>query len=225
MVLLKPVMEVICPPLVPDQVEGREAPHTHGITSTSSYVFANGDSGSGRSSTEPVDPSPSQSPSVNFDGSGTIDGNGGVFSPATFGLGVGFDLSGEQFNTRPEDIRFSNGGEERISGVERLTNGDGEEELKRQSIDKVDDLLAMLEREGGDSPTSPEDEIDGGLSIDEVLARARERGDGEECGLEEEDSGDSSEDEDIVTEFPISNGGNSSLAEVFLSILIECLVF
>ena len=27
------------------QVEGREAPHTHGITSTSSYVFANGDSG------------------------------------------------------------------------------------------------------------------------------------------------------------------------------------
>ena len=109
--------------------------------------------------------------------------------------------------------------------MERLTNGDGEEELKRQSIDKVDDLLAMLEREGGDSPTSPEDEIDGGLSIDEVLARARERGDGEECGLEEEDSGDSSEEEDIVTEFPISNGGNSSLAEVFLSVLIECLVF
>ena len=32
---------------------------------------------------------------------------------------------------------------------------------------QVDDLLAMLEREGGDSP-SPEDEIDGGLSIDEV---------------------------------------------------------
>ena len=52
----------------------------------------------------------------------------------------------------------------------------------------------------------------------QVLARARERGDGEECGLEEEDSGDSSEEEDIVTEFPISNGGNSSLAEVFLSI-------
>jgi len=218
-VLLKPVMELICPPLVPDEAEGREAPHTHGITSTSSYVFANGDSGSGRSSTEPAqdnDPSPSQSPSVKFDGSGAADGgSGGVFSPATFGLGNGFDLSGEQFNTRPEDIRFSNGGEERISGVEKLTNGDGEEELKRQSIDKVDDLLAMLEREGGDSP-SPEDEIDGGLSIDEVLARARERGDGEECGLEEEEDSDrdSSEEEDIVTEFPISNGGNSSLAEV-----------
>ena len=67
MVLLKPVKELICPPLVPAevrvkagpsfegeqksfegeqlQVEGREAPHTHGITSTSSYVFANGDSG------------------------------------------------------------------------------------------------------------------------------------------------------------------------------------
>ena len=60
MVLLKPVMELICPPLVPDEVrvkagpsfegeqiqaDGREAPHTHGITSTSSYVFANGDSG------------------------------------------------------------------------------------------------------------------------------------------------------------------------------------
>ena len=34
-------------------------------------------------------------------------------------------------------------------------------------LPQVDDLLAMLEREGGDSP-SPEDEIDGGLSIDEV---------------------------------------------------------
>ena len=34
--------------------------------------------------------------------------------------------------------RFSNGGEERISGVKRLTNGDGEEELKRQSINKVE---------------------------------------------------------------------------------------
>ena len=57
----------------------------------------------------------------------------------------------------------------------------------------------------------------------QVLARARERGDGEECGLdedEEEESGDSSEEEDIVTEFPISNGGNSSLAEVCLPSLI-----
>ena len=71
-VLLKPIKELICPPLVPDEVrflmrailvglklaffessfqremtqaEGREAPHTHGITSTSSYVFANGDTG------------------------------------------------------------------------------------------------------------------------------------------------------------------------------------
>ena len=54
----------------------------------------------------------------------------------------------------------------------------------------------------------------------QVLARARKRGDGEECGLEEEekDSGDSSGEEDIVTEFPISNGGNSSLAEVSSSL-------
>ena len=54
--------------------------------------------------------------------------------------------------------------------------------------------------------------------IPQVLARARERGDGEECGLEEEEDSDrdSSEEEDIVTEFPISNGGNSSLAEVCL---------
>ena len=66
----------------------------------------------------------------------------------------------------------------------------------------------------------------------QVLARARERGDGEECGLdedEEEESGDSSEEEDIVTEFPISNGGNSSLAEVCLPSLIAlssiCSVF
>merc|ERR1719209_786704 len=218
-VLLKPIKELICPPLVPEEVEGRDAPHTHGITSTSNYVFANGDTGSGRSSTEPNqdDPSPAQSPSIKFDGSSdaTDGSNGGVFSPATFGLGNGFDLSGEQFDTRPEDIRFSNGGEERISGVEKLPNGDMEEELKRQSIDKVDDLLAMLDREGGDSP-SPEDDIEGGLSIDEVLARARERGDGEECGLEEEEeeSGDSSEEEDIITDFPITNGGNSNLAEV-----------
>ena len=56
----------------------------------------------------------------------------------------------------------------------------------------------------------------------QVLARARERGDGEECGLEEEDSDrDSSEEEDIVTEFPISNGGNSSLAEVCLPSLLN----
>merc|ERR1719462_855341 len=218
-VLLKPVKELICPPLVPEEAEGRDAPHTHGITSTSNYVFANGDAGSGRSSTEPNqdDPSPAQSPSIKFDGSSdaTDGSNGGVFSPATFGLGNGFDLSGEQFDTRPEDIRFSNGGEERISGVEKLPNGDVEEELKRQSIDKVDDLLAMLDREGGDSP-SPEDDVEGGLSIDEVLARARERGDGEECGLEEEEeeSGDSSEEEDIITDFPITNGGNSNLAEV-----------
>merc|ERR1719317_1203757 len=217
-VLLKPIKELICPPLVPEEAEGRDAPHTHGITSTSNYVFANGDTGSGRSSTEPNqdDPSPAQSPSIKFDGSSdaTDGSNGGVFSPATFGLGNGFDLSGEQFDTRPEDIRFSNGGEERISGVEKLPNGDMEEELKRQSIDKVDDLLAMLDREGGDSP-SPEDDIEGGLSIDEVLARARERGDGEECGLEEEEeSGDSSEEEDIITDFPITNGGNSNLAEV-----------
>ena len=27
------------------QAEGRDAPHTHGITSTSNYVFANGDTG------------------------------------------------------------------------------------------------------------------------------------------------------------------------------------
>ena len=56
----------------------------------------------------------------------------------------------------------------------------------------------------------------------QVLARARERGDGEECGLEEEDSDrDSSEEDDIVTEFPISNGGNSSLAEVCLPSLLN----
>ena len=48
-----------------------------------------------------------------------------------------------------------------------------------------------------------------------VLARAREQGEGEECGgLEEGDSGESSEEEeDIVTDFPINNG-NSVLGEV-----------
>ena len=44
--------------------------------------------------------------SIIFLCSDATDGsNGGVFSPATFGLGNGFDLSGEQFDTRPEDIR------------------------------------------------------------------------------------------------------------------------
>ena len=73
--------------------------------------------------------------------------------------------------------------------MEKLPNGDMEEELKRQSIDKVDyfrishkvkdlfsqvdDLLAMLDREGGDSP-SPEEDIEGGLSIDEVWISLRE---------------------------------------------------
>ena len=48
----------------------------------------------------------------------------------------------------------------------------------------------------------------------QVLARAREQGEGEECGgLEEGDSGESSEEEDIVTDFPINNG-NTVLGEV-----------
>ena len=39
---------------------------------------------------------------------------------------------------------------------------------------------------------------------------------------EEEDSErDSSEEEDIVTEFPISNGGNSNLAEVSSPIILS----
>ena len=164
-------MEVICPPLVPDQVEGREAPHTHGITSTSSYVFANGDSGSGRSSTEPtnVDPSPSQSPSVNFDGRwslffGHLDHDSCLLAviqlTATVECSVRLllelamvlicpgssSIQGRRkrsqycrFLSSVNSIgRFSYGGEEGISGVERLTNGDGEEELKRQSINKVE---------------------------------------------------------------------------------------
>jgi len=224
-ILLKPVQELILPPLVPDQCDGRDSPHTHGITSTSDYVFRDS-SGSGRTSTEPT---PTQadslpSPTIRFDTSlqNGVDGEvGGVFSPANaFSLGNGFDLSGEQFNTNLEDIRFSNGSTgERISGVE-LLNGPGEpseeEMLKKQSIDKVDDLLKMLDREGGDSP-SPEDEVDGGLSLDEVLARAREQGDtgdfDQADGGEAEDSGDSSEEEDIVTEFKNTNGGNTNISE------------
>ena len=202
-VLLKPLQEIVCPPLCPDQVDGREAPHTHGITSTSAYVLGN--PGSGRNSAEPAE-QVEVSPSVKFD-----QGEGGVFSPAFGALGNGFDMSGEQFDTNLEDIRLSNGSHgDRISGVDRLStfaNGaEGEEELKRQSIDKVDDLLAMLDREGGESPC-PGDEVDG-LSLDEVLARAREQGGGDDCGevVSSGDSGDSSEEEDIVTEFPITNG-------------------
>jgi len=220
-ILLKSVQELVVPPLVPDQVEGRDTPHSHGITSTSDYVFRVS-GGSGRSSTEPnpghtEDPLPS--PTVKFDSSGHNGvgcESGGVFSPATaFSLGNGFDMSEEQFNTNPEEIRLSNGSsttDERISGVELLNGDDGldQEMLKKQSIDKVDDLLKMLDREDEDSP-NPEDDVDGGLSLDEVLARARDRGDTEEC---EEDSGETSEEEDIVTDFPNINGGNNSLGEV-----------
>jgi len=221
-ILLKSVQELVVPPLVPDQVEGRDTPHSHGITSTSDYVFRVS-AGSGRSSTEPnpghTEEDPLPSPTVKFDSSGHNGvgcESGGVFSPHTaFSLGNGFDMEEEQFNTNPEEIRLSNGSsttDERISGVELLNGDDGldQEMLKKQSIDKVDDLLKMLDREDEDSP-NPEDDVDGGLSLDEVLARARDRGDTEDC---EEDSGETSEEEDIVTDFPNINGGNNSLGEV-----------
>jgi hypothetical protein len=214
-VLLKPVQELVCPPLVPDQVDGRSDPHTYGITSTSEYVLGAPEGGSsGRSSTEP-DGDALPSPTVRFDG----EGAGAAFSPAAFDVGNGFDISGEQFNTNLEDVRFSNGGcfseDERVSGVELFSTGEAarkeSEELKRQSIDKVDDLLAMLDREGGrSSPEGAEDDADGGLSLDEVLARAREQGGGELCEEGEEgDSADSSEEEDIVTEFPTGVSGSA----------------
>ena len=44
-----------------------------------------------------------------------------------------------------------------------------------------------------------------------MLARARDQGDTEDC---EGDSGETSEEEDIVTDFPTVNGGNISLGEV-----------
>ena len=47
-----------------------------------------------------------------------------------------------------------------------------------------------------------------------MLTKAREQGDGEEC--EEDEDQDSSEEEDVVTEFPAVNGigNNTSSSEV-----------
>ena len=61
----------------------------------------------------------------------TDGSNGGVFSPATFGLGNGFDLSGEQFDTRPEDIRCER---RNISGTDSKILADSVTAAKRESV-------------------------------------------------------------------------------------------
>jgi len=198
-VFLKPVEEVISLGKLTNRSSGSAEPDIAGITSTSDFVFSTG----GRDSLEPSKDKPDfTSPNVSF----ANPEGGAMFSPDPFGhagsLGNGFNLSSENFDNNIEDKRFSNESNERIS-EEAFNNDHMAELLKKQSIDKVDDLLKMLDRED----SSPTPENDDAIPLEEILARGREQPEDQVDGVE--DDLDSSDDE-IVELRRNGNGGNSS---------------
>jgi len=167
--------------------EGDKPVDITGITSTCTYVSGS-DYVDGRQSLEPsTKQSDVSSPGIDFSGEG---GGGGIFSPDPFGNAGqnGFDLSKEEFDTRLSNEKEGRFSEEsvRISGISELSD----EVLKKKSIDKVDDLLAMLDREDC-SPNQEEEK-----SLEEVLAVARERDDEEIDGVDTVDS-DSDSDQEV----------------------------
>merc|ERR1719450_1825756 len=109
------------------------------------------------------------SPNVSF----TSTEGGAMFSPDPFGqagsLGNGFNISSETFDNNIEDKRFSNESERPSDEIFSADNMG--ELLKKQSIDKVDDLLKMLDREDS-SPIPDEDDA---RPLEEILAAAREQ--------------------------------------------------
>ena len=197
-VFLKPLDEVMKLGKLTKRASGSAEPDIEGITTTSEYVFSTG----GRDSLEPSKDKPDfTSPNVNF----TSEEGGGMFSPDPFGnaehsLGNGFNMSSENFDNQIEDKRFSNESE-RISGVEAFNNDHMNELLNKQSIDKVGDLLKMLDRED----SSPTPENDDARPLEEILAAAREQPEDQVDGVE--DDLDSSDDEIVELR---RNGGNSS---------------
>jgi len=207
-VFLKSVEEVIKLGKLSNRASGFAEPDINGITTTSEYVFSTG----GRDSLEPSKDKPDfTSPNVNF----TSEEGGAMFSPDPFGhaehtLGNGFNMSSENFDNKIEDKRFSNESE-RISGVEAFGNDHMNELLNKQSIDKVDDLLKMLDRED----SSPTPDNDDARPLEEILAAAREQPEDQVDGVE--DDLDSSDDEIVELRRngnSSSSSGNSQLEEV-----------
>jgi len=206
-VFLKPVEEVIKLGKLSSRSNGSAEADISGITSTSEYVFSVG----GRVSIEPSKDKPDfTSPNVSF---ASIEG-GAMFSPDPFGnagnLGNGFNLSSESFDNNIEDKRFSN--ENERPSDEAFSSANMAELLKKQSIDKVDDLLKMLNRE--DSSPTPDNEDDA-RPLEEILAVAREQSVDNVDGVEDDDSSD-----DEIVELrrnganSSSSSGNSQLEEV-----------
>ena len=201
-VFIRPVEELIARGR--QQAAGLETPDIGGISSTSNYVFW-----SSRESLEPSrDKSDFISPNVSF---GNQDGGGVMFSPDPFANiqspGAGFNFSGEAFDNKIEDQRLSGESQDRIS-EEHM-----QEILKQQSIDKVDDLIKMLDREDC-SPTPDEDDA---RPLEEILAAARLQPQDEVDGVVDDD--DSSDDE--IVDFgacdQLNNGsapGNIQLEEI-----------
>jgi len=196
-VFLKPVEELINLGKLSKRASGSAEADIAGITSTSTFVFSAG----GRESLEPSKDKPDfTSPNVSF-----ANPEGGVmFSPDPFGqagsLGNGFNMSSENFDNNIEDKRFSN--ESERPSDEAFNNDNMAELLKKQSIDKVDDLLKMLDRE--DSSPTPDNDDDA-RPLEEILAAGREQPDDQVDGVE--DDPDSSDDEIVELR---RNGGNSS---------------
>jgi len=196
-VFLKPVEELINLGKASTRASGSAEADIVGITSTSSFVFCAG----GRESLEPSKDKPDfTSPNVSF-----ANPEGGImFSPDPFGnagsLGNGFNMSSENFDNNIEDKRFSN--ESERPSDEAFNNDNMAELLKKQSIDKVDDLLKMLDRE--DSSPTPDNDDDA-RPLEEILAAGREQPDDQVDGVE--DDPDSSDDEIVELR---RNGGNSS---------------
>jgi len=197
-VFLKPLDELIKLGKLTARDSGSAEPDIEGITTTSDYVFSTG----GRDSLEPSKDKPDfTSPNVNF----ASEEGGAMFSPDPFGnvehsLGNGFNMSSENFDNKIEDKRFSNESD-RISGVEAFNNDQMNDLLNKQSIDKVDDLLKMLDRED----SSPTPDNDDARPLEEILAAAREQPEDQVDGVE--DDVDSSDDEIVELR---RNGGNSS---------------
>jgi len=194
-VFLKPVDEVIKLGKLSCRGSDSAEADLSGITSTSEYVFSSG----GRVSMEPSKDKPDfTSPNVSF----TSTEGGAMFSPDPFGqagsLGNGFNISSETFDNNIEDKRFSNESERPSDEIFSADNMG--ELLKKQSIDKVDDLLKMLDREDS-SPTPDEDDA---RPLEEILAAAREQSEDQVDGVEDDDSSD-----DEIVELR-RNGGHSS---------------
>lgn len=205
-VFLKPVDEVIKLGKPSTRASGSVEADIVGITSTSDYVFSTG----GRDSMEPSKDRPDfTSPNVSF----TNPEGGGMFSPDPFGragsLGNGFNMSSENFDNNIEDKRFSN--ESERPSDEAFSNDNMAELLKKQSIDKVDDLLKMLDRE--DSSPTPDHEEDA-RPLEEILAAAREQSEDQVDGVEDDDSSDDEIVELRRNENSSSSSGNSQLEEV-----------